>query len=113
MSFSYRVKVELGRCLLANETLVAGHPNVKVFIYHGGMLGITEAVYAGTPMVLIPVFGDQPTNAALLQEKGLAVVLRLSDVTKKTLLASLRKVLHEPRYHNIVSTPDPSMNVKL
>ena len=39
------------------------HPNVKVFISHCGMLGTQEALYAGTPMLGLPIFGDQPKNA--------------------------------------------------
>ncbi|XP_048513493.1 UDP-glycosyltransferase UGT5-like [Athalia rosae] len=77
---------------------VISHPNVRVFISHGGMLGTTEAVWAGKPMLVIPVFGDQPTNAALLEEKGFAVVLGYSEITKETLSAALGKVLHDPSY---------------
>ena len=36
-----------------------GHPNVKVFISHGGNNGQYEAVYHGVPMIAIPLFGDQ------------------------------------------------------
>ena len=42
------------------------HPNVKVFISHCGMLGTQEALYAGTPMLGLPIFGDQPKNAQVI-----------------------------------------------
>jgi len=35
------------------------HPNVKLFISHGGKLGTTEAFYEGVPVLGIPVYGDQ------------------------------------------------------
>jgi hypothetical protein len=38
------------------------HPNVKLFITHGGLLSTTEAAYAAVPVLGIPVFGDQKVN---------------------------------------------------
>lgn len=38
---------------------VIAHPNVKLFITHGGLLGTTEALVEGIPLLGIPIFGDQ------------------------------------------------------
>lgn len=38
---------------------VLAHPNVKLFMGHGGYLGSTEAFYEGIPILGIPIFGDQ------------------------------------------------------
>jgi glucuronosyltransferase len=35
------------------------HPNVKLFISHGGYLGSTEAVSEGIPILGLPMYGDQ------------------------------------------------------
>lgn len=35
------------------------HPNVKVFLSHGGLLGSSEAVHCGVTGVFTPMFGDQ------------------------------------------------------
>jgi len=35
------------------------HPNVKLFMSHGGLLGSSEAAYCGTPVVTTPMFFDQ------------------------------------------------------
>ncbi|XP_015600388.1 UDP-glucuronosyltransferase 2A3 [Cephus cinctus] len=74
------------------------HPKIKLFISHGGMLSTIEALYAGKPMIVIPAFGDQHTNAALLQEKGLAVVLQYSAITKDAVIEALKKVLYDSSY---------------
>lgn len=42
------------------------HPNVKVFLTHGGLLGSSEAAYCGTPVVATPMFGDQVYSRRIL-----------------------------------------------
>ncbi|GBP73549.1 UDP-glucuronosyltransferase 2C1 [Eumeta japonica] len=69
------------------------HPKVVAFIAHGGLLGMTEAVDAGVPMVVIPFFGDQPGNAAAAAAAGLATVLPYRDLTEASLQQALQKVL--------------------
>ena len=49
------------------------HPKTVLFVTHCGMTGILEAVYHSVPMLALPIFGDQPDNAARLVERGLAL----------------------------------------
>lgn len=60
------------------------------------MLGTIEAVHAGVPMVVIPFFGDQLTNAALLEERGLGVILQYGNVSTESLVDRIQQVLDEP-----------------
>ena len=39
-----------------------GHPKVKVFVTHGGLLSLIDTVKRRKPAVCIPVFGDQHLN---------------------------------------------------
>lgn len=59
------------------------------------MGGTTEAIHFGVPMVAIPVIGDQPSNAAAVEESGLGVTLQIRDLTKNNLVAALKKVLDQ------------------
>ena len=49
------------------------HPKTALFVTHCGMTGILESVYHSVPMLALPIFGDQPDNAARLVERGLAL----------------------------------------
>ncbi|CAB3222586.1 unnamed protein product [Arctia plantaginis] len=69
------------------------HKKVIAFIAHGGLLGMTEAVSAGKPMLIVPFYGDQPLNAASADMIGLGKVISYADLTEKTLLEGLQTVL--------------------
>ncbi|CAH0561448.1 unnamed protein product [Brassicogethes aeneus] len=69
------------------------HPNVKAFISHGGLLGVTEAVHCGVPVIVMPQFGDQFTNAKALESVGGGVILHLSEATEESISKALKKVL--------------------
>lgn len=57
------------------------------------MGGTTEGIHFGVPMVAMPLIGDQPSNAASIEESGLGVTLQIRDLTKNNLVAALKKVL--------------------
>lgn len=73
------------------------HPNVKVFISHGGFLGTTEALYSGVPIIGIPMFGDQKANIRVVEKAGFGVTLPYDQITEETVLVALRTVLGNPR----------------
>lgn len=41
---------------------ILAHPNVQLFISHGGHLGVTEAAAEGVPILGIPLHGDHPVS---------------------------------------------------
>ena len=56
-----------------------------VFVTHGGMNSVSEALVAGTPMVVIPFVSDQPVNARCVEKLGVGKCLEYSKVTKEML----------------------------
>lgn len=57
------------------------------------MLGTTEAIHFGVPVVAMPILGDQPANAASVEESGLGVQIQVRDLNKDNLLKAFRTVL--------------------
>lgn len=74
------------------------HPSVYVFLSHGGLLSTLEAVYNGVPVVGIPFYGDQRTNLANLEARGMGIQLQYNNITKQSVLDALHTVLYQPRY---------------
>ncbi|CAG4985717.1 unnamed protein product [Parnassius apollo] len=69
------------------------HNKIIAFITHGGLLGMTEAISAGKPMVVVPFFGDQPANGAAAAAAGFAKVVSYMELTEKVLTEALDFVL--------------------
>ncbi|KAI4462083.1 UDP-glucosyltransferase [Holotrichia oblita] len=74
------------------------HPNVKLFITHGGILSTIEALYRGVPIVGIPVLGDQAMNMANAVLRGQGVVVPYSELTEETFMNAIQEVLQNPKY---------------
>uniref|UniRef100_A0A182KE60 UDP-glucuronosyltransferase n=1 Tax=Anopheles christyi TaxID=43041 RepID=A0A182KE60_9DIPT len=81
---------------------ILAHPNVRLFIMHGGLGGIAESLYHGVPLVGIPMFGDQPINLAKVEKEGWAYVLKHTDISVETFSKAVNEVLHNPRYRENV-----------
>ncbi|XP_058445384.1 UDP-glucosyltransferase 2-like [Malaya genurostris] len=82
---------------LPQDDLLA-HPNVRLFITHGGLGGVAEAQYHGVPLVGIPMFGDQQSNLEKATKEGWAVVVEFADLSEDTLARAVGEVLNNASY---------------
>ncbi|XP_045486743.1 UDP-glycosyltransferase UGT5-like [Pieris rapae] len=94
-------KIYSSKWLPQNDILA--HPNVVAFFSHCGQVGITEAIHYGVPVLGIPMFGDQISNAAAVEESGLGVQTAVNDLTKENLMKKFKTILD----------PDFRSNVKI
>lgn len=62
-----------------------------LFVTHGGYNSVREAVRTGTPMAVLPNFGDQHSNAERVQELGLG--RHLTDTRPEAVAAVCREIL--------------------
>jgi len=90
---------------------------VRCVITHCGWGGTLECMTAGKPVVCIPFFGDQPTNARLLQRAGAGELIgkipngtegsqnpyKEGDFTPDTVAAAVGKVVGSPSYRDAVA----------
>ena len=82
--------VKLGK--LPENFIVKNHiPQIAVlkqaslFITHGGMNSVSEAMVHGVPMLVIPFVSDQPANARQVEKLGLGKVLEYKTITANAL----------------------------
>lgn len=75
------------------QNAILGHPNIKAFVSHGGILSIIEAVYHGVPLVGIPFFGDQGMNVKIAVQQGYAVMMDFQKFSEKLLYEAIENVL--------------------
>ncbi|MED6231996.1 hypothetical protein ATANTOWER_017119 [Ataeniobius toweri] len=92
---------------LGNNTLILdwmpqkdllGHPQIKVFVAHGGTNGVQEAIYYGVPVLGIPLFFDQYDNLLRLQERGAAKIIQLADVNGPNFEKAIKELLYNVSY---------------
>jgi UDP:flavonoid glycosyltransferase YjiC (YdhE family) len=62
-------------------------------ITHGGNNTVTESLYFGKPMVLLPVFWDQYDNAQRMHETGFGIRLDTYAHEPAELTAAVEKLL--------------------
>ncbi|GII56525.1 oleandomycin glycosyltransferase [Planotetraspora thailandica] len=69
-----------------------------LFVTHGGMNSVNEAMYAGVPMLVVPQGADQPFVARRVVELGAGLSIRTRDATAGRVNALARRLLDEPRF---------------
>ncbi|KAK6130451.1 hypothetical protein DH2020_035861 [Rehmannia glutinosa] len=82
----------------APQAKILGHPSIGGFVSHCGMSSIIESIYFGVPVIAMPLKLDQPLNARLLVEAGVAVeVIRggNGDLRSEEVVNAINKVVVE------------------
>ncbi|TDG43842.1 hypothetical protein AWZ03_009753 [Drosophila navojoa] len=72
-------------------------PKVRLFWAHAGLLGLTEALHCGKPLLMTPIYGDQFLNAYAAQDRGIGLKLDYQDINVEMLQESLHE-LSKPSY---------------
>ncbi|XP_061392908.1 uncharacterized protein LOC133328353 [Musca vetustissima] len=82
---------------------ILAHKNVKVFITHGGLLSTTESIYHRTPVIGIPIFGDQFLNMGNAEKQGYGLMLDYQTLTADKLSHALNRMLTDPSFQQRVN----------
>jgi 2-hydroxyacylsphingosine 1-beta-galactosyltransferase len=75
---------------------------VRLFVSHGGLNGLMETIYHAKPVIVFPLFSDQPANAAAVASKGFAIRMDIGDFTADSLLANMEEMLTNRSYEEKV-----------
>jgi UDP:flavonoid glycosyltransferase YjiC (YdhE family) len=73
-------------------------PHARAMVGHGGAGTTLAALAGGVPTVFLPVFADQPINAARVAEFGAGLALEMTPAGLGRLGAAVRELLENPRY---------------
>ena len=69
--------------------------NTIVFLSHCGMSSVSESVFFGVPLICMPFFGDQPSNAGrLLNYKIASAVIDPMEITPEVFKNSIENVFN-------------------
>lgn len=74
------------------------HKNVRLFITHGGMMSLQEALSVGVPLLGFPIFGDQESNLVKAREAGYGLLIHINNITEESFNWALNELLTDPRY---------------
>ncbi|XP_017482517.1 PREDICTED: UDP-glucuronosyltransferase 2B13-like [Rhagoletis zephyria] len=77
---------------------ILAHPNIKVFITHGGLFGTQEGIYWGVPMLCIPLYGDQHRNTIKSVRGGYARSLNFGQMTSEDLVLNVQLLISDSSY---------------
>ncbi|XP_073825818.1 UDP-glycosyltransferase family 301 member D1 [Musca autumnalis] len=77
---------------------ILAHPNVKLFITHGGIFGTQEGIYWAKPMLCMPLYGDQHRNTLKSVHAGYALSLDFAKMTSDDLQVNIQALVSDPKY---------------
>jgi glucuronosyltransferase len=77
--------------------ITAAHPDIRLFITHGGQFSTIEAITRGVPVVGIPVFADQRRNIALAVLSGYGLRIDFNNITTESLTWAIQETIESPK----------------
>jgi len=73
-------------------------PHLAAFVHHGGIGTLSQAMAAGIPQLIRPMFGDQFDSAQRITELGMAREVLPKDYTPDNVANALKELVDNPSY---------------
>ncbi|XP_070490822.1 UDP-glucuronosyltransferase 1A8-like [Chironomus tepperi] len=80
---------------------VMAHPNVKLLIFHGGLLTSYEAIDREVPMIVFPLVFDQYINTRHMSRNGVAMEMDLNNFDDVSLAAAIEEMRKDKYADNV------------
>nr|XP_016924990.2 UDP-glycosyltransferase UGT4 [Drosophila suzukii]XP_036674198.1 UDP-glycosyltransferase UGT4 [Drosophila suzukii] len=77
---------------------ILNHPNVKLFITHGGLLSSIEAVHYAVPQLCAPLFYDQFQNTKRMEQLGVARRLDVMNFSPDAVVKVIEDLVYNASY---------------
>lgn len=77
---------------------ILAHPNMRLFISHCGLGGVTEALFHGVPILGIPFIYDQHVNAINIADEGWSIHLPYDSITIESFSLAVNEMLSNQSY---------------
>jgi UDP:flavonoid glycosyltransferase YjiC (YdhE family) len=74
------------------------NPLADIALTHGGAGTIQTAIHSGTPLVGVPMQGEQVGNISLVTRQGAGIMLSRLDLTRRKLATALKKLATDDSY---------------
>ncbi|KAK8394676.1 hypothetical protein O3P69_005862 [Scylla paramamosain] len=75
---------------------ILGHPQLRLFITHGGLLSLQEATYHSVPVLGMPVAMEQNENMRMVEREGWGRTLYWEDLTNDNFRNRILQVMDDP-----------------
>lgn len=88
----------------APQRSILAHPSLGAFLTHCGWSSLMEAMQSGVPMLALPLHLDQPLNAKLMVELGVAIEIPqqgFGNFEGEEVARGIRQVLHSEIGHGV------------
>jgi MGT family glycosyltransferase len=72
--------------------------HASVFVSHGGMNSVSESLYNGVPLIVVPQMGEQELVGRQVERLGAGVCLAKEEATAERLRQSVLRVLGDDRF---------------
>ncbi len=72
----------------------------ELFISHGGLNSINEALYYGVPAIVVPLVNDQFITARQVLTHGLGMSLKFTEITAQLLANTVNTILTDTSYQD-------------
>lgn len=86
----------------APQQSILAHPNCLLFITHGGILSLIEAIHFGVPTIGIPIYLDQFKNVNKAVANGNALKVNLTMNLPEDLKNAIEEILNNTKYRERV-----------
>ena len=92
---------------------ILAHPNVKLFLTHGGYNSIIESIHNAKVMLVMPFAADQPLNANIVKNRNLGIIMDIANFQISELINNIDILFTDVKYERHIQAASNVLHDKL